>query len=82
MKPIKDIEKHWTKIASDQLLGRKIVGVRYISEDERRSLMWDRRCIAIVLDDGNTAFPSMDDEGNGPGALFTTNKTNGTLPVI
>lgn len=78
----KDIEKRWTKIASDQLLGKKIAKVRYMSEEEMESLGWYSRCVVIQLDDGNLIFPSKDDEGNDAGSIFTMNEENSVLPVI
>jgi hypothetical protein len=32
--------------------------------------------------DGNVIYPSQDDEGNGPGSLFTNNETNPVIPVL
>jgi hypothetical protein len=75
-------ERRWQRIASDQLLGRKIVEVRYLSHAEAQKLGWHSRPVVIQLDDGNIVFPSQDDEGNDGGALFTNHETNGTLPVL
>jgi hypothetical protein len=76
-------EAYWTEVASKQLLGRKIVKVRYLSLEESEELGWDgTRCVVIQLDDGTLIFPSQDDEGNGPGVLFTNNKDNSVLPVL
>lgn len=75
-------EQRWTKVASDQLLGRKIVAVRYMSAEECDEMMWERRPLVIQLDDGNIIYPSRDDEGNGPGSLFTNNEEQPVLPVI
>jgi hypothetical protein len=73
---------YWTKVASDQLLGKKIVVVRYMTQKEADELGWGARPIVIQLDDGNIIYPSQDDEGNGPGSIFTNNKENFVLPVI
>lgn len=78
----KDITKHWTDIAKKQLLNRKIVDVRYLTDEEVENLGWYEKCVVMVLDDGNMIFPSQDDEGNGAGALFTCDSANPTLPVI
>lgn len=75
-------EAYWTEVASKQLLGRRITAVRYLSLEEMNELGWESRCIVIQLDDGNFIFPSMDDEGNGAGSLFTGNKDNSVLPVL
>lgn len=77
-----EIEPTWTDAARKLLLGKKITGIRYITEKEAEGLGWDRRPIALELDSGIIIFPSQDDEGNGPGALFTTDKTLNTIPVI
>lgn len=72
----------WTKTASDLLLGKKIVAVRYLNDEEMQTLGWETRCVVIQLDDGNLIFPSCDDEGNGAGALFTNDQEVGCLPVL
>jgi hypothetical protein len=72
----------WEKIACDQLLGKKIVKVRYLNKKDIENLGWYESAIAFQLDDGNWIFPSQDDEGNGAGALFTCNDKNPVLPVI
>lgn len=77
-----DMETHWTKVAKDQLLNRKIVAVRYLSESERSDLGWNYRPVVIQLDDGNLIFPSADDEGNDAGALFTNSEKQPVLPVL
>ena len=76
------IEQKWAKVASDMLVGRKIVIVRYMSEDERASMGWSNRPIVLQLDDGNMLYPSSDDEGNDAGAIFTNSEKHPVLPVI
>ena len=78
---LKTIDR-WEKIACDQLLGKKIVKVRYLNKQELEEFGWEESCVAFQLDDGNWIFPSQDDEGNGAGALFTCNDANPVLPVI
>jgi hypothetical protein len=78
----KDYTKFWTDIAKQQLLNRKIVDVRYLSEEEAENLGWTQRSVVMVLDDGNMIYPSSDDEGNDAGALFTCNADQPTLPVL
>jgi hypothetical protein len=78
---LKTIDR-WEKIACDQLLGKKIVKVRYLNRADLENLGWDQSAIAFQLDDGNWIFPSQDDEGNGAGSLFTCNEKNPTLPTI
>lgn len=73
---------HWEKVACDQLLGKKIVKVRYLNKNDLENLGWYESSVAFQLDDGNWIFASQDDEGNGAGALFTNNEQNPVLPVI
>ena len=77
-----DAEKTWTKIAKDQLLGRKIVKVRYLTQAEMEELGWYRRCIVMQLDDGNIIYPSWYYDGNNAGALFTNNTDQPVIPVL
>ncbi len=78
----REVEPYWTKVAQKVLKGRKIVNVRYMSKKETEAMDWYKRTVVITLDNGVLIFPSMDDEGNDGGALFTTDKNNPTLPVI
>lgn len=76
------IENKWTNIANKMLVGRKIVGTRYLTKAEKESLGWHSRPIVLILDDGTLIFPATDDEGNDGGALFTTNKQDPVIPLI
>lgn len=82
-------EAYWNEHARINLLGKKIVGVRYITQEEANNLGWNSRSLAIQLNDGTLIYPSMDDEGNNAGALFGQKpnaKGNGsedlTFPVL
>lgn len=77
-----ETEARWTAVAEKQLVGRKIVSVRYLSVAEAEALDWHNRPIVIQLDDGNLIYPSQDDEGNGGGALFTNNEANNVIPTL
>jgi len=77
-----DIEKKWAKVASDMLVGRKIVRARYMSEVEKESMGWRNRPVVLQLDDGNMIYASSDDEGNDAGAIFTNSEKHPVLPVI
>tara|TARA_Y100000592_G_C5194609_1_gene187710 strand:- start:64 stop:267 length:204 start_codon:yes stop_codon:yes gene_type:complete len=50
--------------------GRTIETVRPMTPDEQDVEGWSRPAIVIVLDDGTKIYPSRDQEGNGPGAIF------------
>ena len=75
-------ERHWTKVASDLLVGRTIVKVRYMTDEERDLIGFSSRAVVLQLDNGLLVYPSQDDEGNDAGALFTTDEKHGTLPVL
>jgi len=77
-----DYQKKWTEVASDLLLNRKIVKVRYMDQSEADDMGWYSRPVAFLLDNGIWVFPSADDEGNNGGALFTTDNNNSVLPVL
>ena len=81
---MKAMEKRWTKEAEKHLKGKRIVKVRYLSEEEKEQLHWYHRCEVIQFDDGSLLFPSRDDEGNDAGALFgqTSDGEDYTLPVL
>ena len=67
-----------------ELIGRKIVCVRPITEQEREDEGWDNDHSAtsvIELDNGTLIYPSQDDEGNGAGTLFGKSKDGETFYV-
>ena len=64
-----DSEKYWKKRASDALVGRKIVGVQYMTKENAEESGWYARPLFLILDDGSFLFPQSDDEGNDGGAL-------------
>lgn len=77
-----ELMKDWARKAADALVGRRIVSVGYLDQSSCKEMMWDRSCIVLVLDSGTRLFPSADDEGNGPGALFTDLEHLPCIPVI
>ena len=79
----KNVEDRWTAFARKHLLGKKIVGVRYLTREEADSLGWYQRSLLLELDDGSIIFMAKDDEGNDAGALFgQTLEEELTFPVI
>jgi len=72
----------WEQIARQLLLNKKIVDVRYLTKDEAEDLGWCERVVAFQTEDGLWFFPSRDDEGNGGGALFTSDDKESCLPVM
>jgi hypothetical protein len=59
------------KSAAHCLVGRKIVAVRYATPEEVRDLGLYSAPIMIVLDDGHSLVPLMDDKFSDAGALYT-----------
>jgi len=82
MKIIENPEAHWTELISDKLVGKKIVDVQYVTQDEVDDQDWSRRPIAIQLDDGNWLVPMSDDEGNDGGSITTTFEDLQVIPVL
>lgn len=77
--------KYWTDFAKQHLVGRKIVAARYMTDKEVNDMGWGCKPVVFQLDDGSVWFPSQDDEGNGPGALFgqiPKEDSITTLPVL
>jgi len=78
----KQLEKKWEERISKHLIGRTITKVEYIGDDEMENNMWYKKPIAICLDNKDWLIPMADDEGNDGGAISTTFKELGTIPVI
>jgi len=84
------VRNYWNRIAREMLVGRNIFSVRYLNEDECEDMDWHNAPIAIGLSNrirnkGESPiwiYPSRDDEGNGPGSIFTNDNETGILPVI
>lgn len=76
----KSIEKKWTEKAREKLLGRKIVKVRYMTDEEREMMGWYRRTVVLHLDNGDLVFAASDDEQNSAGSLSLNDGT--VLPVL
>ena len=69
-----DYKKQWEDKANILLLGRRIVRVKWMSEDEADEVHgWYKRPVVLILDDGTEIIPQMDDEGNDGGALLWIN---------
>jgi len=62
----------------ENIIGRKIIGFRYLSQEELDEMDWYGRVPVILLDDGTEIVASQDDEGNGPGRFFIDNPTVST----
>ena len=56
---------------SDDIEGKKIVALRKMTKAELKREGWEEEeCMCIELEGGSILYPSRDEEGNGPGALF------------
>ena len=55
------------------LIGKRIVGVRYLTEEETAASGWYSAPIVIELSDGSALIPQSDYEGNDGGALWIAN---------
>lgn len=76
------LDNMWIKKIEKNLLNKKIIDVRVMSISETKNHGWHYRPIVITLDDGEMIYPSMDDEGNEAGAIFTTYEDLPTIPVM
>ena len=78
------METNWLNYAKRHLLGRRIVDIRYLTQEEADNMGWDSRPLVMFFENGTYLFPSMDDEGNDGGALFGTTKDGQdlTFPVL
>lgn len=52
------------------LKGKTVKQVRYLTDEEMKAMMWDKRPIAIQFDDGTVIVPMQDDEGNEGGSIY------------
>jgi len=72
-----------TKVAKSPYVGQKIKAIRPMTEDELRKEGWlDLNYpapSAIELSNGIVLYPSQDEEGNGPGALFGNDPKTGAF---
>ena len=62
------------------LVGRTIIAVRYLEEDEQLAMAIPHTSVVLQLDDGTLLWPMADPEGNDGGALFIQPAKTSTLP--
>ena len=81
--PLYKEKKEWSNRFRN-LLGKRIVGVRYLTQEETEASGWYSSPIVIELDDGSALIPQQDDEGNDGGALWIANSKclDDLIPVI
>ena len=81
--PLYKEKKEWAN-KFRYLLGKRIVGVRYLTKEETEASAWYSSPIAIELSDGSALIPQQDDEGNDGGAIWIANSKGKAdlIPVI
>jgi len=81
--PLYKEKAKWAK-EFNHLVGLRIVGVRYLTQEETEASAWYSSPIAIELSDGSALIPQQDDEGNDGGALWIANSKGkqDLIPVI
>ena len=62
------------------LIGRTIVDIRYLEEEECQAMGIHHSPLVLQLADGTLLWPMADPEGNDGGALFIQPSKNSTLP--
>jgi hypothetical protein len=75
-------EQHWEGQARALLVNRRIIAVRYMTPAQAEGFEWHGRALVLILDDGTHLMAAADEEGNGPGALFTNNEKTPIIPTI
>ena len=76
-------EQLWEKKARKLFEGKKIVSVRYMTEQEAEENDIDARPLCFKLDDGTIVIPLSDDEGNNGGSFQLIKKEQSyLLPVM
>jgi hypothetical protein len=86
MKTIENVEEDWTALANKHLRGARIMKVEYMTKNELEDNMWYKSPLCLLMKKPNGEqfwmYPSMDDEGNDGGSLFTTIKEYSYVPTI
>tara|TARA_R100000231_G_scaffold128108_1_gene99101 strand:- start:13 stop:273 length:261 start_codon:yes stop_codon:yes gene_type:complete len=73
----------WEEKARKLFEGKKIVSVRYMTEQEAEENDIEARPLCFKLDDGTIVIPLSDDEGNNGGAFQLIKKDQSyLLPVM
>lgn len=72
----------WIKDVEKLLLGRKIVKVEWMSNQDAEACDWYSRPVCLLLDNGVWIYPMRDDEGNDGGALATSADSMPVIPVF
>ena len=77
------IKSKWENQATSAFEGKVVKRIVWLTDKESEDMMWDgSKAPVIEFTDGSWIMASSDDEGNHPGALFTSSKEIPTIPVI
>ena len=74
MSAVGENEKYWNEQARELLEGKKIVSVRYMTNQEAEENGLDNRPVSFKLDTGEVVVVQSDDEGNNGGSLCLIKK--------
>ena len=75
-------EQKWIEAIRKSLVGKKVTGITYMTEDQCEANLWYSRPVVIIFDDGSYIIPLSDDEGNNAGALATSDDALPIIPVM
>lgn len=78
----KDYVTIWSKQANKALKGQTIKRVRWMTDKEVKEYDWNAKSVVIEFNSGLTILVSVDEEGNGPGALFTNHPNLSVIPSL
>jgi hypothetical protein len=81
----KTITEKWEAKCKKNLVGKKIINVRYLNEKEMQHCFGRSGFevpLVIEFDDRSWIFPMRDDEGNDGGAFSTSFEDLQTIPVM
>jgi len=70
------------ELANLLLKGKKIVEIRYTTQDELDVMGWSESCIVFIMEDGTMFYPSKDHEGNDAGVIFLQEQVSLNGPVL
>ena len=78
----RETARKWQKLFAENLVGKTITSVRYMTDSEMEEWGWHSKALIIELDDDNWLLPMRDDEGNDAGAIACSFENLPTIPVI
>jgi hypothetical protein len=70
------------ELANLLLKDKKIVDIRYASEEEVETMGWSEDFIVFTMEDGTMFYPSKDHEGNDAGVIFLQEKVSLDGPIL